>query len=97
MTNAHNKEIADSLSSLSIQWQFNPRAAPHFGSQWEAGVKSFKYQLQRILETTVLHFQEMTTIVTQIGAYLNSRPISEISADPNDLEALTPGHFLTGD
>ncbi|UYV64065.1 hypothetical protein LAZ67_2006437 [Cordylochernes scorpioides] len=40
--------------------------------------------------------RELTTFLTQIEATLNKRPLTPLSEDPNDLEALTPAHFLSG-
>lgn len=37
----------------------------------------------------------MSTAITE--AILNSRPISPISNDPNDIQALISGHFFIGE
>lgn len=38
---------------------------------------------------------ELMTLLIQIEATLNSRPLGAISNDPSDLTALTPNHLLT--
>ena len=45
---------------------------------------------------TILSYEEFLTLVIQIEGILNSRPLSPMSSEPNDLEPLTPGHFLMG-
>lgn len=39
-------------------------------------------------------FEEMSTPMIQIVAVLNSRPITPLLNKPNDLQVLTPSHFL---
>ena len=89
-------QVTEQSSSSGIQWFFNPPASPHFGGLWEAGVKSMKFHLRRIMGNQKLTFEELTTMVTQIEAILNSRPLCLESSDPADLSALTPAHFLIG-
>lgn len=78
-----------------ISWSFNPPSAPHFGGLWETGVKSMKTHLRRVVGDQILTVEEFGTILAQIEAVLNSRPLCPVSSDPNDLEVLSPGHFLT--
>ncbi|CAI6373892.1 unnamed protein product [Macrosiphum euphorbiae] len=83
------------LTSHQITWHFNPPAAPHMGGLWEAAVKSTKTLLHRITNGKVLTYEELNTILHQVEATLNSRPLSAMSADPSDFKTLTAGHFLT--
>lgn len=83
------------LTSHQITWHFNPPAAPHMGGLWEAAVKSTKTLLHRITNGKVLTYEELNTVLHQVEATLNSRPLSAMSADPNDFKTLTAGHFLT--
>ncbi|XP_046145736.1 uncharacterized protein LOC123989070 [Osmia bicornis bicornis] len=91
-----HREIASILSADSTQWMFNPPAAPHMGGKWEAVVKSIKYHLRRTIGELLLTFEEFSTLLTQIEAVLNSRLLEPLSDDPDDISALTPGHFLIG-
>lgn len=79
-----------------ISWKFLPPHSPHMGGLWEANVKSIKTHLKVVINETLLSFEELYTVLTQIEAILNSRPLCPLSDTPDDLEVLTPGHFLIG-
>ncbi|XP_055326312.1 uncharacterized protein LOC129580137 [Sitodiplosis mosellana] len=94
---AINKDIVPKLSMQGIQWHFNPPHSPNFGGLWEANIKSLKFHLKRMIDGTRLTFEELTTVLVRIESCLNSRPLCPLTADPDELDVLTPGHFLIGD
>ncbi|XP_008182965.1 uncharacterized protein LOC103309405 [Acyrthosiphon pisum] len=84
------------IAKEGVEWHFNPPSAPHFGGLWESAVKSAKHHLTRMLGEAKLTIGELNTLLCQIEACLNSRPITPMGHDPSEPEALTPAHFLIG-
>ncbi|XP_055714216.1 uncharacterized protein LOC129808461 [Phlebotomus papatasi] len=93
---ATQQELSDLSSSLHIQWLFNPPLAPHQGGLWEAAVRSFKHHFVRVVGRAILTYEELNTVVIQIEAVLNSRPLVAVTDHPGDYKCLTPGDFLIG-
>lgn len=88
--------IRDFLTSEGCEWKFIPPHGPHFGGLWEAAVKSMKFHLRRTLASHLATYEELYTLLTEIEACLNSRPLCSLSNDPHGYTYLSPGHFLIG-
>ncbi|XP_028040478.1 uncharacterized protein LOC114250698 [Bombyx mandarina] len=88
--------LTDTMASDGVFFHFIPAYSPHFAGVAEAGVKSTKYHLVRVLGQCNLTYEELNTTLVQIEALLNSSPLTPLSSSPEDLTPLTPGHFLIG-
>lgn len=66
------------MTAERVQWRFNPPAAPHFGI-WEAAVKSVKHHLRRVIGEATITYEEMATLLVEVEACLNSRPITPLT------------------
>ena len=89
-------KIADTLSQEGVEWIFNPPAAPHFGGVFERLVRSAKRALSAVLGDRAVDDETLRTVVTEVEALLNGRPLTHVSTDPADYQPLTPNHFLIG-
>lgn len=88
-----NTSFAAWLQANRIKWSNIPPHAPHFGG-WESGVKLVKFHLKRVLGEIRLTFEDFNTLIIEIEAIVNSRPLWSIPTKADEFEALTPGHFL---
>ena len=55
-----------------------------------------KTHLRRIVSSVKLNYEELATVLTQVEACLNSRPLVVLPIEGEGIEILTPGHFLIG-
>ncbi|KAJ0172004.1 hypothetical protein K1T71_012767 [Dendrolimus kikuchii] len=92
----HHETFSDWASKEGIKFNFIPPYASHFAGVWEAGIKSAKYHIKRVMGNAHLTFEEICTLFAQVEAVLNSRPLCPISNSPDDFLPLSPGHFLVG-
>lgn len=96
LSEQHNTLVFEACRQEGIEWKFIPPRSPHFGGLWESVVKQAKYYLRRAIGSHIVAFDELHTVCCQAEAIINSRPLTPISSDPNDLSPLTPAHFLIG-
>jgi hypothetical protein len=55
-----------------------------------------KYHLRRTLGAQIVTYDVLCTLLAEIEACLNSRPLCALSNDPHNITYLFPGHFLIG-
>jgi hypothetical protein len=77
------------LAAMSTTWHFIAPGAPWQGGLWEAGVKSVKHHLRRVMKNQIFTFEALATISAQVEEVLNSRPITAATDDPRDITTLT--------
>ncbi|XP_015522346.2 uncharacterized protein LOC107226152 [Neodiprion lecontei] len=92
-----SSDIARLLARDGTECRFSPPSAPHCGGLWEAAVKSVKYHLKRVIGESTLTFEEMSALLVQVEACLNSRPLCPLNDDVSNHSLLTPAHFLIGE
>ncbi|XP_055711546.1 uncharacterized protein LOC129806797 [Phlebotomus papatasi] len=92
----HNHKVVKFMSSLGTQFHYIPAYSPTFGGLWERGVGSVKSHIKKVIGDTPLTYEEFSTVLAQIEACINSRPLCAMSSEVDDLQPLTPAHFLVG-
>ena len=83
------------VAERNIKWKFSLAKAPWYGGIWERLVQSVKRALKRVVSRSILSFSEIQTVLLEIEAILNSRPLCTLFDDDME-EPLTPNHLLFG-
>lgn len=89
-------EVQDEFKPIEIKWQYIPPAAPHMGGSWERLVASVKKTIAQIMPTRNPSEELLQAVLIEAESIVNSRPLTFVSLESEDDEALTPNHFLLG-
>ena len=81
---------------LAPHWKFIAPVSPWWGGWWERLVRSVKTALRKTLGKRCLTRTELETVLCEVEACVNSRPLTFQGDSPDCPNPLTPNHFLTG-
>ncbi|XP_068757491.1 uncharacterized protein [Montipora capricornis] len=87
-------KIHSFLLSNNIKWIFNPPAASHHGGVWERCIRTTRKVMKALLKEQPLNDEGLLTLFAEVESIINGRPITKVSDDPKDSDALTPNHLL---
>ena len=86
--------LALAARSKGIEWKFNPPKASNMGGAWERQIRTIRSCLNSLLRTqNSLDDETLYTSFVEVENLINSRPLTKVSADPED-GVLTPNHLL---
>ena len=88
-------ELRKYTKERDIEWQFIMEKSPWWGGFYERLVQVVKRPLRKILRRSHVTYDELLTIITEIEAVVNCRPLCYLYSDDVE-ETLTPSHLLTG-
>ena len=88
----NKSKISDFLQQRETKWLFNLPTAFHMGGMWERQIRSVRKLLLVLTKEQKLNDENLDTFLCVAENIINNRPISPVSDDPEDLEALTPNH-----
>jgi hypothetical protein len=72
-----------------VEWEFIPKRAP-------CQIGMTKTVIKKVLGRARISLTALQTLITEIEAVLNDRPLTYISSDLNDLQPVTPAHLIYG-
>ncbi|XP_069136686.1 uncharacterized protein [Argopecten irradians] len=97
--NVEDGQIRKFLHESRIQWLFNEPHSSHMGAVWERMIGIARRIMDGIIineKMKSLTHETLTTFMTEVCAIMNSRPIAQVSSDPNVPLVLSPSILLTG-
>ncbi len=96
--NTDDPELKGYLQEQGCTWSFNAPHSSHMGGAWERMINTARRILDALLlknSLSRLTHEVLTTLMSEVMAIMNARPLLPISSDPDTLEVLSPSMLLT--
>ncbi|KAK6744354.1 hypothetical protein RB195_011201 [Necator americanus] len=89
------EKISTQLANRKIEWRFITPLSPWKGGFYERLVGLFKSAFKKAIKHTLLPLSQFQTLVAEIEAVLNSRPLLSISDTSSSPHVLRPIDFVS--
>ena len=93
----NKSKISECLSEREIESEYNPPSASHFEDLCERMIRptpEIMHSLNEEEPHELKNNESLQTLLCEVESILNSHPITKVSNDPNDLQALAPNHLI---
>lgn len=90
-----NEDVISYMANEEIKWKFIPEYAPWMGGFYERLVQSVKRALRKTIGKSCLSYVQLETLLTEVEAVLNSRPLCYVGDDSDLGHVITPNHYLS--
>ena len=91
-----SERIHTELSRRGTEWRFIIKRAPWYGGWWKRLIGVTKTSIKKVLGRSYVDYHTLSTVITEIEAVINDRPLTYISNTQSDLQPLTPSHLVSG-
>ena len=96
LSNLDSPAIQRTLALKRIYCSYILACSLHCGDVYERLIGLPKTSLKKGLGRSLITLPELNTLIKEIQAILNDRPLTSINSDIHDLQPLTPNHLLFG-
>lgn len=96
--NVEDNPVREFLYDQKVTWIFNPPHSSHMGGVWERMIGIARRILDSMLmdlHSRHLTHEVLTTLMAEVCAIVNSRPIAPVCSDPESPVILSPNMLLT--
>ncbi|XP_069184623.1 uncharacterized protein [Procambarus clarkii] len=92
----NHPEVHSVFKQRQCYWKFNPLRAPSHGGFFERMVGTVKKCLRKTLHRQKINLTELQTLVMEIEARVDNRPLTYLTEDFSQREPLSPSHLMHG-
>lgn len=90
----NQSQISEALLQRGVTWIFNPPAGSHHGGIWERQIRTVRKILTSLLKLQSLDDECLHTVMCEVEAVINGRPLTKSSDEVDEHEPLTLNHLL---
>ena len=91
----HCEVVKNYASGIGAKWGFIVEMTPWMGCFYERLIGLVKRAVRKTIGRNLLTLIQMQSLIKEVEAVLNSRPLVYVGDDINSRVTLTPGHFYS--